>query len=162
MENPFKPDDKVQTKVKGAILDAVVRLVYNAEVQVRISDKTLLWRTVKTVWFPSVAPMVEPPQVENTSVQMTEPGADSNDGQSQAAAGTPLPDTSDTPATAPATAPTTAPTTTPAPTHAPSSDNASIEGPELPHVESMPTPPNVTACAGEAQPTVKHKKRRRK
>lgn len=146
MENPFKPDDQVQTKVKGAIVDAVVRLVYNAEVQVRISDKTLLWRTVKTVWFPSVAPMVEPTQVENTSVQMTELDTDSNDGQSQAALGTPLPDTNDTPATTPPASP----------------DKAPIEGPELPHVESMPTPPNVTACAGEVQPTVKHKKRRRK
>jgi len=50
MANPFKPDDKVRIKVKGADVEATVRLVWNDEVQVRTADKALLWRTVKTVW----------------------------------------------------------------------------------------------------------------
>jgi hypothetical protein len=49
MENPFKPDDKVITKVKGIEVEAVVRLVWNNEVQVRLPDGPLVWRTVKTV-----------------------------------------------------------------------------------------------------------------
>jgi hypothetical protein len=52
MANPFKPDDKVRIKVKGADVEATVRLVWNDEVQVRTADKALLWRTVKTVWPP--------------------------------------------------------------------------------------------------------------
>ena len=49
MANPFKPDDKVRITVKGADVEATVRLVWNDEVQVRTPDKTLLWRAVKTV-----------------------------------------------------------------------------------------------------------------
>ena len=49
MENPFKPDDKVFTKVKGNDVEATVRLVWQNEVQVRLSDGTLVWRTMKTV-----------------------------------------------------------------------------------------------------------------
>ena len=52
MANPFKPDDKVITKQQGVEVEAVVRLIYNDEVQVRTPDGVLRWRTAKTVWFP--------------------------------------------------------------------------------------------------------------
>lgn len=47
--NEFKPDDKVLTKVKGVEVGAVVRLVWNNEVQVRTADGALRWRTTRTV-----------------------------------------------------------------------------------------------------------------
>lgn len=47
--NPYKPDDKVFTKVKGEDVEGIVRLIYNNEVQVRTPDGLLRWRTVDTV-----------------------------------------------------------------------------------------------------------------
>jgi hypothetical protein len=47
--NPYKPDDKVFIKIKGAEVEATVRLVWKDEVQVRVSGGSLLWRTVRTV-----------------------------------------------------------------------------------------------------------------
>jgi len=72
--NPFKPDDKVRIKIKGAEVEATVRLVWNDEVQVRIADKTLLWRTVKTVRPLETA---APASVEHTQTAPppAEPGA---------------------------------------------------------------------------------------
>ena len=52
MENQFKPDDKVLTKIKGAEVETTVRLIWNNEVQVKCPDGSLRWRTSKTVWFP--------------------------------------------------------------------------------------------------------------
>jgi hypothetical protein len=76
MANPFKPDDKVRIKVKGADVEATVRLVWNDEVQVRIPDKTLLWRAVKTVHpldepapASSEPPQTPPPPAEPTAIQ---------------------------------------------------------------------------------------------
>jgi hypothetical protein len=48
MINPFKPGDKVLIQRKGIEIEAVVRSTWNHEVQVRIADGELLWRTVKT------------------------------------------------------------------------------------------------------------------
>ena len=52
MANSFKPDDKVITRQQGIDVEAIVRLIYNDEVQVRTPDGVLRWRTAKTVWFP--------------------------------------------------------------------------------------------------------------
>lgn len=65
MENPFKPNDKVLTKIKGVEVEATVRLIWNNEVQVKCPDGSLRWRTSKTVWPPSssarqVSPSPEP------------------------------------------------------------------------------------------------------
>lgn len=70
MENPFKTGDKVLTKVKGQPVEAVVNQVYNQEVQVRTTDKKLLWRTVKTVTLVtaiSVPPVVKPEKPATTT-----------------------------------------------------------------------------------------------
>ena len=86
MDNPFKPDQKVVTKVKGADVEATVAQVFNNEVQVT-ADGKLLWRTMHTVWSPGstpipkaakpkaeVAPPVVPqPPVQTDSPQPTEP-----------------------------------------------------------------------------------------
>src|SRR5690348_3392845 len=61
MENPFKADQKVTTKIKGVEVEAVVRLTWQNEVQVRTADGKLLWRTVKTVRpVPTPATACEP------------------------------------------------------------------------------------------------------
>ena len=54
MENPFKPDEKVLTKIKGIEVEVTVRLTFNNEVQVKCPDGSLRWRTAKTVWRPTV------------------------------------------------------------------------------------------------------------
>lgn len=54
MENPFKPDEKVFTKIKGVEVEVTVRLTFNNEVQVKCPDGSLRWRTAKTVWRPTV------------------------------------------------------------------------------------------------------------
>lgn len=48
MVNPFKPGDKVLIFRKGIEMEATVRSTWNHEVQVRVADGELLWRTVKT------------------------------------------------------------------------------------------------------------------
>ena len=73
MENPFKPDEKVLTKIKGIEVEVTVRLTFNSEVQVKCPDGSLRWRTAKTVWRPTVpadAPLSAPepaPVVEATA-----------------------------------------------------------------------------------------------
>ncbi len=49
MNNPFKLGEKVFIKIRGQQVEAMVNQVWNEEVQVRTSDKKLLWRTIKTV-----------------------------------------------------------------------------------------------------------------
>ena len=48
MDNPLKAGDKVLILRKGQELEATVRTTFNHEVQVRVADGELLWRTVKT------------------------------------------------------------------------------------------------------------------
>ncbi len=84
MANPFKPDDKVITKQQGKEIVAVVRLIYNDEVQVRTPDGVLRWRTAKTVWFPEQAQQpVEPdaPSIDqeaplSTAAEITDVGSE--------------------------------------------------------------------------------------
>jgi len=70
MTNPFKPEDKILTKVKGMEVEATVRQVWNEEVQVRIPGGALLWRTIRTVRLPSSEP---PGTTEETA--MNTPGS---------------------------------------------------------------------------------------
>lgn len=48
MVNPFQPGDKVLILRKGVEMEATVRSTWNHEVQVRVADGELLWRTVNT------------------------------------------------------------------------------------------------------------------
>jgi len=63
MENPFKPEDKVSTKVKGADVEATVVQIFQNEVQVKTSDGKTLWRTMHTVWIPGSAPIPKPAKI---------------------------------------------------------------------------------------------------
>ena len=49
MDNPFSPGDKVLIMRKGDEIEATVRATWKHEVQVRVADGELLWRTVSTV-----------------------------------------------------------------------------------------------------------------
>ena len=60
MENPYKPNEIVMTKVKGAAVTATVVQVFNNEVQVKTLDGKLLWRTIHTVWYPGALPIPKP------------------------------------------------------------------------------------------------------
>ena len=80
--NPFKPDEKVLTKVKGADVEATVAQVFNGEVQVKTAVGKLLWRTMHTVWSPGSSPIpkaakpkaeVAPPVVPQPPVQTDSP-----------------------------------------------------------------------------------------
>lgn len=50
MENRFKKDDAVLTKIKQREVQATVTKVWKNEVQVKTADGDLLWRTMYTVW----------------------------------------------------------------------------------------------------------------
>ncbi|RYD71119.1 MAG: hypothetical protein EOP84_25465, partial [Verrucomicrobiaceae bacterium] len=69
--NPFKPDDKVITKQQGIDVEAVVRAIYNDEVQVRTPDGVLRWRTAKTVWFPVPPEPATEPEVATSVPAVT-------------------------------------------------------------------------------------------
>jgi hypothetical protein len=58
--NPYKPNDKVFITVKGAEVEATVRLVWKDEVQVRPPSGGLIWRTVRTVRA-TATPVAETP-----------------------------------------------------------------------------------------------------
>ena len=49
MVNPFKAGDKVVTHLKGGEVEGIVRTTYAHEVQIRLADKDLIWRTMKKV-----------------------------------------------------------------------------------------------------------------
>lgn len=80
MVNPFNPGDKVLILRQGVELEATVRTTWNHEVQVRIADGELLWRTVKTARLIVAAPAVEqkpleePAQTVEEAVETVEPG----------------------------------------------------------------------------------------
>lgn len=57
MENPFKKDDAVLTKVKQREVQATITKVWKNEVQVKTADGDLLWRTMYTVWRASEEPL---------------------------------------------------------------------------------------------------------
>ena len=85
MANPFKPEDKVRTKLKGSEVEATVRAIWNDEVQVRTPDGVLRWRTAKTVWLvvdETVLPSPESvsettaPAVQPTSAPTEAPSVD--------------------------------------------------------------------------------------
>ena len=63
MENPFKINDKVMTKVKGVEVETTVAQVFNNEVEVKTAEEKLLWRTMHTVWLPGSAPIPKPAKV---------------------------------------------------------------------------------------------------
>lgn len=76
MVNPFNPGDKVLILRQGVELEATVRTTFNHEVQVRVADGELLWRTVKTarlivpaavVTEPLIAPTPEPAMESESS-----------------------------------------------------------------------------------------------
>jgi hypothetical protein len=154
MTNPFKPEDRVQTKVKGSVVDAVVRLVWKDEVQVRTGDNELLWRSVKTVWLPSVAPQAEPANDTNTAGI----GAAEHIQPSMGVGETPA-----VPAIAPNSAgeEQDASTDTDAGIAAASSDTTS-DTPEPLRPGSVRTPSNITSCGAGEAPLAKRKARRRK
>lgn len=56
VQNPFKLEDKVRTKVKGIEVEATVTKTWQQEVQVRTAEG-LLWRSIYTVWRPGFAPL---------------------------------------------------------------------------------------------------------
>lgn len=58
MENPFKAGDDVITKVKGSEVRATVVKTWKNEVQVKTSNKDLVWRTMFTVRLPGKEPLV--------------------------------------------------------------------------------------------------------
>jgi hypothetical protein len=60
MENPFKAGDSVVTNVKGKEVPAVVVQTWQNEVQVRITEGDLLWRTIYTVHAPGRQRLVRP------------------------------------------------------------------------------------------------------
>ncbi len=57
MQNPFRKDDAVLTKVKGKPVEANVVQTWQNEVQVKTTTGDVLWRTMYTVWYPGVAPL---------------------------------------------------------------------------------------------------------
>lgn len=73
MDNPFKPSDKVLTKVKGADAEGVVTQVFNDEVQIKTTGGKLLWRTMHTVWHPGSTPIPKPTQVKAPRVPTAVP-----------------------------------------------------------------------------------------
>ena len=75
MENPFKPNDKVMTKVKGADVQATVAQVFKNEVQVKTADDKLLWRTMHTVWYPGASPIPKPEKPKAEAAQEPAPVA---------------------------------------------------------------------------------------
>ena len=60
MENPFKAGDVVLTAIKKSEVEVTVKQVWNREVQVKTADGKLLWRTMKTVWFPPLKDTAKP------------------------------------------------------------------------------------------------------
>ena len=75
MENPFKPNEIVMTKVKGADVTATVVQVFNNEVQVKTWDGKLLWRTIHTVWYPGALPIPKPQKPKVEAVPAPAPAA---------------------------------------------------------------------------------------
>ncbi len=64
MENPFKVGDAVLTVVKKSEVKAMVKQVWNREVQVKTDDGKLLWRTMHTVRYPDAPNIPRPVRVE--------------------------------------------------------------------------------------------------
>jgi hypothetical protein len=149
MANPFKPGDRVHIKVKGTDVVAEVRLVWIDEVQVRTDAKTLLWRTVKTVWPFGAVPQAPPDaSAEGKGAAAVveaaagdEPptpaspvdGAGGEQGSSDPVASTQVPPSD------------------------PATSTAALPQPEPPQAGS-----NITSCGAGDAPVVKRKSRRRK
>lgn len=57
MQNPFKKDDAVLTKVKGRSVEATVTQTWKNEVQVKTTKGDLLWRSMYTVWRAGEEPL---------------------------------------------------------------------------------------------------------
>ncbi len=57
MQNPFRKDDAVLTRVKGAVVEASITQTWNNEVQVKTTMGDVLWRTIYTVWRAGEAPL---------------------------------------------------------------------------------------------------------
>ena len=75
MENPYKPDEKVLTKMKGADVEATVTQVWQNEVQIKTSDGKLTWRTMHTVWYPGASPIPKPERPKAVVTQGSTPAA---------------------------------------------------------------------------------------
>lgn len=69
MENPFKADDDVITKIKGTEHSVKVVQAFQNEVQVRTAGGDLLWRTMHTVWHAGTQPIPRPPRTLPPSAQ---------------------------------------------------------------------------------------------
>jgi hypothetical protein len=76
MENPFKPEDRVATKVRGKEVEAIVTAIWKNEVQVRTPDNERRWRTIYTVWYrggsPIPRPVKQPPVEKEPSGELGE------------------------------------------------------------------------------------------
>ena len=75
MENPFKPNEIVMTRVKGADVTTTVVQVFNNEVQVKTLDGKLLWRTMFTVWLVGASPIPKPQKPKVEAVPAPAPAA---------------------------------------------------------------------------------------
>jgi hypothetical protein len=74
MQNPFKTGDIVLTKLKGKEIQAAVSKIWKNEVQVKITEGELLWRTMYTVWRSGVAPLARPVKSPTIAAQPTPAG----------------------------------------------------------------------------------------
>ena len=77
MENPFKVGDAVLTVVKKSEVNAMVKQVWNREVQVKTADGKLLWRTMHTVRYPEGARIPKLLQAEQDMAQQPAPASES-------------------------------------------------------------------------------------
>ncbi|MBB5036167.1 prolipoprotein diacylglyceryl transferase [Prosthecobacter dejongeii] len=98
MDNPFKPGDKVLIMRKGVELEATVRTTFNHEVQVRVADGELLWRTVKTARL--IAASAESPEVPQASQEPSSHEADVSHTQASSEDASATTDTPEAPALA--------------------------------------------------------------
>ena len=69
MENPYKSNDIVLTKIKSEATQVTVNQTYNNEVQVKTLDGKLLWRTMYTVWRVGETPIAKPPVLKQLSAE---------------------------------------------------------------------------------------------
>ncbi len=151
--NPYKPEDKVLTKIKGTEVEAVVRLVWNDEVQVR-APHGLIWRTAKTVR--PLTSEAAPPAAEPVLPQV------SGEVQPGASASEPVPSPSGPPAQAVASEPSPEPP--PAEVTTPDLSAATPDtqsGVEQTAPASTPEPARVIACGIEPvakKPRKRHRK----
>ena len=83
MDNPFQPGDKVLILRKGVEMEATGRSTWNHEVQVRVADGELLWRTVNTAKLIAQTAHEVTPQPMAVPEVVEEQGAASEEAQEE-------------------------------------------------------------------------------